>query len=79
MTNLETYVQDNGEYPTCNSATCESTLTSTNLTDGVQLNVTGSSDTSYLAITCHEKGNVKDVFTGIPGLIVSLKTGPCGT
>ncbi len=79
MTNLETYVQDNEEYPTCNDATCGGTLTSTLLSDGVQLSVNGNGDESYVAVTCHERGNTKDVFTSIPGVIVSLRTGPCGS
>ena len=79
MTGLEVYQQDNsGNYPTCDASTCEGTLPGFKQSPGVQLAYTGVDDTSVTAIACHDHGDMRYIFTGIPGLIIGLRTGPCG-
>ena len=78
MNGLEAYLQDNDEYPTCNAFTCEETLLGFRQTRGVRVTYTGTEDT-VLGTACNERGSDRLVFTGMPGIIISMRTGPCGT
>ena len=77
MTALEVYDQDNEEYPTCSAVTCPSTLPGFSSSNGVQVTFVGDEE-NVTGVACHEKGNTRYIFTGMPGLIVSMRTGPCG-
>lgn len=80
MTGLQAYRDDNnGNYPSCGTTNCPSLLPGFVQTDGVQLTYVGVSDSSVTAVACHERGNTRYVFTGIPGIIIALNTGPCGS
>lgn len=77
MTAIEVYEQDNEEYPTCSAVTCPATLPGFSLSSGVQVSFVGDEE-NVTGVACHERGSMRYVFTGMPGLIVTMPTGPCG-
>lgn len=79
MSYIEVYLQDNEAYPNCNYTNCETILNGFRMSPGVQINYTGVADTDILGVACHLRGDMRLVFTGIPGIIVGMRTGPCGS
>ena len=78
MTAIEVYEQDNNAYPSCSPVTCPSVLPGFNLTPSVNITFISDALLSVTGVSCHMKGDTRYIFTGIPGLIVSSRTGGCG-
>lgn len=72
LTGIETYFDDNEEYPACIGADCESSIDGVRLTSDVFLSYIAVGDGDSIGVACHAKGDVKYSYPTSVGIIVEI-------